>query len=72
MVHIVTTKSSSTCTNCGKIGHTFETCHNKKIEVPVVPTTTIKSIEPMGETKTQHVKPVKIFIHYSHIIYYNA
>jgi len=29
MVH-VRTKSTSTYTNCGKIGHTLEICHNKK------------------------------------------
>jgi hypothetical protein len=27
---LVTTKSTLTCTNCGKIGHTLETCHNRK------------------------------------------
>ncbi len=28
IVLVVTTKSTSTCTNCGKIGHTFEMCDN--------------------------------------------
>jgi len=32
MVH-VTTKFTSTYTNCGKIGHTFEICHNPKKKV---------------------------------------
>lgn len=42
-VLVVTTKSSLTCTNCGKTCHTFETCHNMKMKVLVVPTTTVKS-----------------------------
>jgi hypothetical protein len=28
VVFVVTTKSLLTYTNCGKIGHTLETCHN--------------------------------------------
>jgi len=45
--HIVlamTTKLALTCTNCGKIGHLVETCHNMKKEVLVtVPIAIIKS-----------------------------
>jgi hypothetical protein len=44
VVFVITTKSSSTCTNYGKIGHTFETCHNMKREIPLVPTATVKFI----------------------------
>jgi len=29
-IHVVTTKSTSTCTNCGKTNHTLGTCHNRK------------------------------------------
>ncbi len=42
MVPVVTAKSTLTCTNCGKTGHLMETCHNRKIKVPIVPTATIK------------------------------
>jgi len=48
VVPVVTTKSSLTCTNCGKIGHTFDICHNRKKEVPIVPTTIIKSTKPIA------------------------
>jgi hypothetical protein len=68
-VHVVTTKSTLTCTNCGKISHFIETCHNRKIEVPVVPTTTIKSIELIARTKTQTIKSRKIHVHYPYIIF---
>jgi predicted RNA-binding Zn-ribbon protein involved in translation (DUF1610 family) len=30
VVPVVTTKLTFTCTNCGKTGHSIETCHNKK------------------------------------------
>jgi hypothetical protein len=30
IVHAMTIKSTLTCTNCGKIGHAVETCHNRK------------------------------------------
>jgi hypothetical protein len=30
VVHVVIAKSTLTCTNCGKIGHSLETCHNNK------------------------------------------
>jgi hypothetical protein len=43
VVPIIIVKSTLTCTNCGKTGHSIETCHNKKREVPVVPTTILKS-----------------------------
>jgi hypothetical protein len=52
VVPIVTIKSTLTYTNCGKIGHSMETCYNRKKEVLVVPITTIKSIEPIVGTKT--------------------
>ncbi len=71
VVFVVTTKSSLTCANCGKIGHTFETCHNKKIEVPIVPTAIIKSIKPITKTKPLLVKLVRIPICYPCIIYYS-
>jgi len=45
IVPIVIVKSTLTCTNCGKTGHSVETCHNRKIEVPVVPITILKSTE---------------------------
>jgi hypothetical protein len=43
IVLAVTTKSALTCTNCGKIGHLVETCHNTKKEVLVVPIAIVKS-----------------------------
>jgi len=43
VVLIITSKSTLTCTNCGKTGHLVETCHNKKREVLVVLTTIVKS-----------------------------
>ncbi len=43
VVHVVIAKSSLTSTNCGKIGHTFDICYNRKREVQVVPTTIVKS-----------------------------
>jgi 7-cyano-7-deazaguanine synthase in queuosine biosynthesis len=30
VILIVTTKSTLTCTNCGKTCHTLKTCHNRK------------------------------------------
>jgi iron-sulfur cluster repair protein YtfE (RIC family) len=51
VVPTVTIKSTLTCTNCGKISHLVETYHNRKREVLVVPTTTVKSIEPILGTK---------------------
>ncbi len=72
LLFVVTTKSTSTCTNCGKTSHTLETYHNKKIEVPVVSIVMVKSTKPLVETKTQLVKLVRILVHYPHIIYSNA
>jgi len=43
----VTVKSTSTCTNCSKIGHILETYHNWKKEVVLVSTARVKSIKPM-------------------------
>jgi hypothetical protein len=40
-------KSTLTCTNYGKTGHSMEFYHNMKKEVPIVPTVIVKSIEPM-------------------------
>jgi uncharacterized Zn finger protein len=45
VVHVLTTKSTLTCTNCGKIGHSLKSYHNKKGKVPVVSTATIKHIK---------------------------
>jgi len=53
VVSVVTAKSTLTYTNCGKTCHTLETCHNRAREVLVVLTATIKSIEPIVETKTR-------------------
>jgi hypothetical protein len=47
IVHVVTTKSTLACTNYGKTGHSVKTCHNKKKKVLIVPTFTIKYIEPI-------------------------
>jgi hypothetical protein len=51
VIPTVTTKSTLTCTNCGKIDHLVETCHNRKREVLVVPTATVKSTKPIARTK---------------------
>ncbi len=72
LLFIVTSKSTSTCTNCGKTGHMLEDYHNKKIEVLVVLITTVKSTKLVVETKTQLVKPVKIPICHPYIICYSA
>jgi hypothetical protein len=68
VVPIVTAKSTLTCTNCGKIDHSMETCHNIKREVPIVPTRIIKSTELVIGTKTQPVKSGKLLVHYPYII----
>ncbi len=47
----MTTKSTLTCTNCGKINHLVETCLSRKIEVLVVPNAIVKSIKPIERTK---------------------
>jgi hypothetical protein len=72
VVPIVTTKSALTYTNCGKIGHVVETCHNRKRKVQVVPTVIIKSTKLVIGTKTQLVKLEKIPIHYPCIICSNV
>jgi hypothetical protein len=51
IVLIIIVKSTLTYTNCGKMDHLVETCHNKKRELPVVPTATIKSTKPIAGTK---------------------
>jgi len=51
VVPIVTTKSTLTCTNCGKINHLVETYHNRKREVLVVLIVIVKSTEPIARTK---------------------
>jgi hypothetical protein len=43
IVLAMTTKLALICTNCGKIGHLVETCHNIKKEVLVVPISIVKS-----------------------------
>jgi hypothetical protein len=53
------TKSTLTCTNCGKIGHSVETCHNKK-KVRVMPTP-IVTIEHVVGIKTQPIKSGNIY-----------
>ncbi len=60
VIPAMTTKLALTSTNYHKIGHLVETCHNKKKKEPIVPTTTIKFIEPIARIKTQHVKSRKI------------
>ncbi len=58
-IFVVTTKSTSTCTNSGITSHTLETCRNWKREVPIVPISILKSTKPV-ETKTQLMKPIRI------------
>jgi hypothetical protein len=48
--------------NCGKIGHTFETCHNRKRKVPIVSTTIVKSTKLIANTITQPTKLVRIHV----------
>jgi len=43
IVLAMTTKSTLTCTNYGKISHLVETCHNIKKKVLVVPIAIVKS-----------------------------
>jgi hypothetical protein len=61
-----------TCTNCGEIGHSLETSHNRKKKVPIVLIATIKFIELVAEAKTQLVKLGKIHVHYPCIICFNV
>jgi hypothetical protein len=69
---IVIAKSTLAYTNCGKTGHLVVTCHKRKKEVPIVPTTIVMSTEPIARTKTQLVKSRKIPIHYPCIICYSV
>jgi hypothetical protein len=64
VVLIVIIKSTLTCTNCGKTSHSMETCHNRKIEVLVVPIIIVKSTEVVAKTKTQLVTSGKILVRY--------
>jgi len=68
IILVVTTKSTLTYTNCDKTGHLVETCHNKKKEVPSVPTVTFKSTKLITKIKTQLVKLGRIPICYPYII----
>jgi hypothetical protein len=49
IIPVVIAKSTLTYTNCGKTCHSLETYHNKKIEVPIVPTTIVKSTKPIAK-----------------------
>jgi len=69
VVLTITAKSTLTCTNCGKTGHSVETCENTKKEVLLVPTTMVKSTKLVAGTKTQLVKSRKIYVCYPCIIY---
>jgi len=51
VVLTITTKSTFTCTNCGKTSHLVETCENTKREVLLVPITMLKSTKPVAGTK---------------------
>jgi hypothetical protein len=46
----------------------MESCHNKKKEVPIVPTAIVKSIELVARSKTQPIKSRKIHACYPYII----
>ncbi len=72
IIHVVITKSTLTCAKCGKTGHTLETCHNKKRDVPIVPTTAVKSTKFVVETKTELAKSGRILVHYPCVIYSNV
>ncbi len=72
IVPAIIVKLTLPCINCGKTNHLVETCHNRKREVLVVPTTTFKSTKPIARTKTQLVKSRKIHVHYPCIIYFNV
>jgi hypothetical protein len=52
VVLVLTTKSTLTFTNCGKTGHSVETCHNRKKKVLVVLTIIVKFTKPILGTKT--------------------
>ncbi len=69
IIPTVTTKSTLTCTNCGKTSQSMETYHNRKIEVPIVPITIVMSIKLVVGTKVQLVKLGKTPLHYPCIIF---
>jgi hypothetical protein len=69
IVHVVTIKSTLPCTNYGKTSHSVKLVITEKKEVPIMPTTTIKSIELVAKIKIQLVKLGKIHVHYPCIIY---
>ncbi len=72
VIPIVTTKLALTCTNCRKTGHILKTCNNRKRDVPIVPTTTVKSTKLIAEIKTQPAKSGRILVCYPYIIYSNV
>ncbi len=68
VVLAMTTKSALIFTNYDKTGHSVETYHNRKREVLVVPTVTIKYMEFVVGLKTQPIKSGKIHVRYPCII----
>jgi hypothetical protein len=68
VVLVVTTKSTLACTNCGRTGHSVETCNNTKKEVAIVATATVKPTKLVVRTKTQLVKSRKTLVRYPYII----
>jgi hypothetical protein len=72
IILIVIAKSTLTRTNCGKIGHLVNTCHNRKRKVPMLLIATIKSIKLVVGTKTQPIKSRKIHVHYPYIICFSV
>jgi hypothetical protein len=72
VIAIMIAKSTLTCTNCGEIGHSVETCHNRKRKLPIVLTVIIKSIKHVVGIKIQLVKSRKILVHYPYIICFNV
>ncbi len=42
VVHVVKTKFTWTYIKCGKTSHTFETYHNRKKKVPIIPIIVVK------------------------------
>ena len=60
VVLVMIVKSTLTYPDCGKINHLVKTYHNRKREVPILPTAKIKSTYHVARTKTQLVKTKKI------------
>jgi hypothetical protein len=56
VVPTITTKSTSTCTNCCKTNHSMETYHSRKRKVLVVLPAIVKSIKHVARTKTLPIK----------------